>query len=93
MAQLYMGRVQISPKEGVYVEYGTSAEEGKEFDLMFELLIKGVFKRVMVKGRVVRSIMIAGRGVYGLAFVFKGFEKETDKVLKEYIEHRRTSTY
>jgi len=73
---------------GVYIEYGASAEVNKEFDIAFDLPIKEEFKRVLVKAKIVRSIVIAGRDVYGLAMVFGDFANDTDSVLKAYLVKR-----
>jgi len=70
---------------GVYIEYGASVEVNKEFDIAFDLPFKEEFKRVLVKAKIVRSIVIAGRDVYGLAMVFAN---DTDSVLKAYLVKR-----
>ena len=77
---------------GVYLEYGAPADEGKVFDLAFDLPFTTEFKRVLVKARVVRSIVIGSRGLYGLAFVYTEFAKDTDKVLEQYLKLRKTQT-
>ena len=77
---------------GVYIEYGAPADEGKIFELAFDLPFTTEFKRVLVKARVVRSIVIGSRSVYGLAFVYTEFAKDTDKVLEQYLKLRKTQT-
>ncbi len=74
---------------GAYMEYGASAEEGKMFELAFDLAFMTTFKRVFVKACVVRSVVIGGRGLFGLGFVFVEFHNDTDKILEEYIESRQ----
>jgi hypothetical protein len=73
---------------GIYVEYGAPADEGTVFDLCFDLTFSQDIKRVFARGKVVRSILIGGKDVYGLAFVFESFAKDTELVLEEYIEYR-----
>jgi len=74
---------------GVYIEYGASADEGKVFELAFDLAFTHEFQRVLVKGRVVRCVVIGSRGLFGLAFVFTEFAKETDEILEKYIKLRK----
>ncbi len=73
---------------GIYIEYGASADKEKEFEMAFDLPFKDDFGRVLVKARVVRSIVIGSRNMYALAFVFTEFAKDTDKVLAKYLEVR-----
>ena len=74
---------------GIYVEYGAPADEGKVFELAFDLPFTTEFKRVLVKARVVRCVVIGSRALYGLAFVFTEFAKETDEVLDKYLKLRK----
>ena len=74
---------------GIYIEYGAPADEGKVFEIAFDLPFTTDFKRVMVRARVVRSIVIGSRGVYGLAFVFTEFIKESEEILEQYIALRK----
>lgn len=73
---------------GVYVEYAASAEPGKVFPLVFDLSFANNFQRVYVKAEVVRSIMIGDRDVYGIAFRFVEFARDSNMVLKQYLEYR-----
>ena len=75
---------------GAYIEYGAPADEGMVFELAFDLAFTKGFKRVLVKACVVRSIVIGGRGMYGLGFVFLEFHKETNKILEAYIKLRQS---
>lgn len=75
---------------GVYIEYGASADVNKEYDLAFDLAFEEEFKRVLVKARIVRSVMVASRNLYGLALVFTEFTSDTDKVLGEYLDLRNS---
>ncbi|RDH81666.1 MAG: hypothetical protein DIZ80_16500 [endosymbiont of Galathealinum brachiosum] len=77
---------------GIYIEYGAPADEGKVFELAFDLPFTDEFKRVLVKARIVRSIVIGSRSLYGLAFVYTEFAKDTDKVLEKYLKLRKTQT-
>lgn len=74
---------------GIYIEYGASADEGKVFDLAFDLPFTAEFKRVLVKARVVRAVVIGSRGVFGLAFVFTEFINESESILENYIKLRK----
>ena len=74
---------------GIYIEYGAPADAGKIFELAFDLPFATEFKRVLVKAQVVRSVVIGSRGVYGLAFVFTEFIKDSDQVLEKYMELRK----
>lgn len=73
---------------GVFIEYGASAEQGKIFEMLFDLPFADDFKRVLVKGEVIRSVMIGGKDVYGIAFNFIEFARESDKVLESYLDLR-----
>jgi c-di-GMP-binding flagellar brake protein YcgR len=73
---------------GIYVEYGASADEGRVFEMLFDLPFDHDFQRVYVKAEVVRSVVIGNRHVYGIAFNFVEFARGTDKVLKKYLELR-----
>ena len=77
---------------GIYLEYGAPADEGKVFDLAFDLPFTTEFKRVLVKARIVRSIVIGSRSLYGVAFVYTEFAKDTDKELEQYLKLRKTQT-
>ena len=74
---------------GIYLEYGAPADEGKIFELAFDLPLTNEFKRVLVKAKVVRSVVIGSRSVYGLAFKFIEFGRGTDDILKKYINLRK----
>ena len=78
---------------GIYIEYGAAADKGKVFELAFDLPIKEEFVRVFVKAKVVRSIVIGSRNMYGLAFIFTEFAKGTDQVLAEYMELRALTAF
>ena len=73
---------------GIFIEYGSSAVEGKVFEMLFDLPFDNDFQRVYVKAQVVRSIVMGNRNVYGIAFSFVEFALGTDKVLKKYLELR-----
>ena len=73
---------------GIYVEYGASAEEGKVFEMLFDLPFDQDFQRVYVKAKVVRSFVIGNRDVYGIAFNFIEFARGTETVLNKYLELR-----
>lgn len=77
---------------GVYIEYGASADVNKEYDIAFDLPFAGEFKRVLVKAKIVRSVMIANRNVYGLALIFRDFANQTDAVLEAFLEQRAKTT-
>lgn len=74
---------------GIYIEYAAPADVGKVFDLAFDLPLVNEFKRVLVKARVVRSVVLGSRSLYGLAFVYTEFVNETDKVLEQYMKLRK----
>ena len=82
------GRLVNISAGGVYVEYGAPADEGLVFDLCFDLPFSQEFKRVYVKGKVIRCICIGGKDVYGIAFCFEDFAKDSKAVLEEYIDLR-----
>lgn len=77
---------------GIYVEYGAPADAGRQFEMAFDLPFDKDFKRVHVRAEVVRSIVIGGKDVFGIAFIFKEFVKDTDKVLEKYLELRELKT-
>ena len=74
---------------GIYIEYGASADAGLEFDMLFDLPFDDDFRRVYARAKVVRSVVIGDKDVYGIAFVFTGFGKNTDQVLEKYLELRQ----
>lgn len=73
---------------GVYIEYGASADEGKVFEMLFDLPFDNDFQRVYVKAKVVRAFVIGNRNVYGIAFSFIEFARDTENVLNKYLELR-----
>ena len=73
---------------GIYIEYGAPADNDKVFEMAFDLPFKDDFRRVLVKAKIVRSVVIGSRNMYGLAFLFTEFAKDTDQVLAKYIELR-----
>jgi len=73
---------------GIFIEYGAPADEGLVFDLCFDLPLSKEIKRVLVKGKVVRSIFVGSKSSYGIAFRFESFAKDTEEVLQEYIDMR-----
>jgi len=77
---------------GIYLEYGASADEGMIFELAFDLPFVADFKRVMVKARVVRTVVIGSRSLYGLAFVFTEFMKDSEDILDQYMQLRKLKT-
>lgn len=74
---------------GIYIKCGSPAVVDKEFEILFDLPLKKDFKRVFVRARVVRWNIIANRDVFGIAFSFSEFGKDTKKVLEEYIRLRQ----
>jgi len=74
---------------GIYLEYGASAVQGKVFELAFDLPFADEFKRVLVKGKVVRSVVIGSRSLFGLAFVFTEFAKGAEDTLTKYLDLRK----
>lgn len=74
--------------DGIYIEYGAPAEEGKVFEMLFDLPFANDFKRVYVKGKVMRAVVIGGKDAYGIACDFVEFARDTDKVLEKYLELR-----
>ncbi|MCW9015256.1 MAG: PilZ domain-containing protein [Gammaproteobacteria bacterium] len=73
---------------GMYIEYGSPADAGKVFELLFDLPFDNDFKRVYVKAEVVRSIIIGDRDVFGIALVFREFARDTEQVLGKYLDLR-----
>ena len=73
---------------GIYVEYGAAADAGSEFEMAFDLSLNDQFKRVFVKAKVVRCVIVGGKDVYGIAFNFINFAKDTDQVLEKFLELR-----
>ncbi len=74
---------------GIYIEYAAAADVGSEFEMMFDLSFTSDFKRVFARGKVVRCVVVGGKDVYGIAFSFTGFGKQTDKILEQYLELRQ----
>ena len=74
---------------GIYIEYGAPADAGLEFEMLFDLPFDDAFRRVSVRAKVVRSVVIGGKDVYGIAFAFTGFGKNTDQLLEKYLELRQ----
>jgi len=61
---------------------------------VFALILKPIYVYLMelVKACVARSIVIGGRGIYGLGFIFVEFHRDTDKVLEAYIKLRQLNS-
>ena len=70
---------------GIYIEYGAAADVGSEFEMMFDLSFNNEFKRVFAKGKVVRCVIVGGKDVYGIAFSFTNFAKDSEQVLDKYL--------
>jgi len=77
---------------GIYLEYGAPADAGLVFEVAFDLPFTADFKRVIVKARVVRTVMIGSRSLYGLAFVFTEFVKDSEDILEQYMQLRKLKT-
>lgn len=77
---------------GIYLEYGAPADAGSVFELAFDLPFAVDFKRVIVKARVVRTVMIGSRSLYGLAFLFTEFVKDSEDILEQYMQLRKLKT-
>jgi len=77
---------------GIYLEYGAPADAGTVFELAFDLSFVADFKRVVVKARVVRTVVIGSRSLYGLAFVFTEFVNDAENILGQYMELRKLKT-
>ena len=75
-------------KGGIYVEFEAPADVGDEFDMMFDVAFNDEIKRIFVKSHVTRSALIGGKDVYGIAFRFMSFAKETEEVLEKYLSYR-----
>lgn len=73
---------------GIYIEYGSPADEGREFDMLFDLPFDDAFRRVYARAKVVRSVVVGNKHVFGIAFTFTSFAKDTEKVLEKYLELR-----
>ena len=73
---------------GIYIEYGSSADEGREFDMLFDLSFDDGFRRVFVRAKVVRSVIIGGKDVFGIAFSFTRFARDSEQVLEKYLHLR-----
>ena len=73
---------------GVYVMYDSSASEGSEFDMFFDVPLGEEFPRVYARGRVVRVVMIATHDAFGIGFQFVKFYKNSESVLQQYIDSR-----
>jgi PilZ domain len=73
---------------GIYVEFEAPADLGDEFEMMFDVPLSNEIKRVFVRSKVTRSALIGGKDVYGIAFQFLSFAKETEQILEEYLNYR-----
>ncbi|MCW8955310.1 MAG: PilZ domain-containing protein [Gammaproteobacteria bacterium] len=85
--EIVTGQAKNISKGGIYVEYGSSAEMGREFELMFAVMLNNDIEQVYARGKVVRCFAIAGRNVFGIAFVFLALHNDSEKVLDRYL-HR-----
>lgn len=79
--------VNIS-KGGLYIEYGAPADPDDEFEMLFDLPFENDFRRVYARAKVIRSVIIGGKDVYGIAFAFTSFAKDTEEVLEQYLDYR-----
>ncbi len=73
---------------GIYVEFEAPADMGDEFEMMFDVIFTDEIKRIFVKAKVTRCALIGGKDIYGIAFQFLSFAKDTEKVLGEYLDFR-----
>jgi len=90
--QLTHARAVDLSEGGVYVEYASSAQKGSVLDMFFDLPFADDFKRVFVKAEVVRAVVIGNRDVFGIAFNFTQFARQSELILQQYIEIRGTKT-
>lgn len=81
--EIVTGLAKNISKGGIYIEYGTSADAGTELELKFSVLLNETPETVYVRARVVRSIAIAGRDAFGIAFVYLNFHKNSETVLDQ----------
>ncbi|VAW58164.1 hypothetical protein MNBD_GAMMA11-373 [hydrothermal vent metagenome] len=77
---------------GIYIEYGAPADPGVEFEMAFDLPFTDEFKRILVKAKVVRTVVIGSRNLFGMAFVFTEFAQSTDEALGKYLQLRGLRT-
>jgi len=77
---------------GIYIEYGSPADAGVEFDMAFNLSFADEFKRVMVRAKVVRTVVIGSRDLFGMAFVFTELVGESQEILSKYLKLRGLQT-
>jgi len=73
---------------GIYVEYGAPADIDTVFSMAFDLQFAHEFKKILVKARVVRTIVIGSRNMYGMAFVFTELAEGAKEVLDKYLKLR-----
>ncbi len=77
---------------GIYIEYGAPADPGVEFGIAFDLPFVDDFKRVLVRAKVVRTVVIGSRNLFGMAFVFSEFAGDAQEVLSKYLKLRGLQT-
>lgn len=85
--EVVTGLAKNISRGGLYIEYGSPAEMGAELELMFNAALDNEIKQVFVRAKVVRCFAIAGRDVFGIAFVFLSLHKGSESVLDSYL-HR-----
>jgi hypothetical protein len=77
-------------RSGVYIEYEASADVDDEFEMIFDVPLVDEMPRIYVRVRVMRSTLIGGKDVYGVAFQFLHFSNGSEALLDKYLELRET---
>lgn len=72
-------------KGGICIEYDSSAEVGSEFEMMFTVANKDSMEKVYTRGQVIRSVAVAGRNVFRIAFLFLALHKDSEQVLDRFL--------
>ena len=88
--EIVNGLAKNISKGGICLEYDSSAEAGSEFELMFSLTIKEDIEKVYARGKVVRSVAVAGRNVFRIAFVFLALRHNSEQVLDRFLHKCHT---
>lgn len=83
--EIVSGLAKNISKGGICIEYDSTARTGSEFELMFSVTIGDNIEQVFARGKVVRSVAVAGRDVFRIAFQFLALHKDSEQVLDRFI--------
>ncbi len=83
--EIVTGLAKNISRGGICIEYGTSADIGLEFELMFDVATGNGIEQVLARGKVLRSVAVAGRNVFRIAFLFLALHQDSGDALERFL--------